>query len=79
MCAVGRICSWFAATLLLAGAVPAAGGPHLILSESTADALQLEPLQTLPDFTKISPGSVYELAASARPVKDPANGAASVA
>jgi hypothetical protein len=64
MCAVSRICSWFAATLLLAAAVPAAGGTHLILSESTADAFQLEPLQTLPDFTTISPGSIYGLAAS---------------
>lgn len=64
MCAVGRISSWFAATLLLTGAIPAAGDPHLILSESTADALQLEPLQTLPDFTTISPASVYGLAAS---------------
>ena len=64
MCAVGRICSWFAATLLLAAAVPAAADTHLILSEATADALELEPLQILPDFTTISPGSIYALAAS---------------
>ncbi len=64
MCAVGRTCSWFAATLLLAGAVPAAANTHLVLSEATAGALQLEPLQILPDFTTISPGSVYGLAAS---------------
>ena len=64
MRAVGRICSGFAATLLLADGVPAAAGPHLILSASTADAFQLEPLQILPDFTAISPGSVYALAAS---------------
>jgi len=61
MCSVSRICSWFAATLLLASALPAAGGSHLIVSESTVDALELEPLQTLPDFTTISPVSVYGL------------------
>lgn len=60
--ALSRLCSSFAATLLLAGTVPAAGGTHLILSESTADTLQFEPLQTLPDFTTVSPGSVFTLA-----------------
>jgi len=64
MRAVGRICSLFATTLLAAGAAPAAAATHLIFSEATADALQLEPLQILPDVTTISPGSVYALAAS---------------
>ena len=61
MWSVSRIWSWLAATLLLVSAFPAAGDSHLILSESTVDALQLEPLQTLPDFTTISPASVYGL------------------
>lgn len=63
MCAVGRLRRWFAATLLLAGTGPAAAESHLLLSESTGDALQLEPLQVFPDFTQNSPGSVYGRAA----------------
>lgn len=64
MCTAGRPCSWLAAVLLLATTLPAAGDTHLLLSESTADALQLEPLQTLPDFSTYSPSQVYGLAAS---------------
>ena len=63
--AAGRRCRWFAAALSLAGALPAAGDTHLLLNESTADALQLEPLQVLPDFSMLPPSSqVYGLAAS---------------
>jgi len=62
MCVADRLCGWFAAALLLAVTVPVAAEPHLMLSESTADALQLEPLLTLPDFTSNAPGSVYGLA-----------------
>ena len=61
---VGRLCRLLAATLLLADIGSAAAESHLILSEATNDALQLEPLQVLPDYTNYSPGSVYGLAAS---------------
>ncbi len=61
MCSVIRIRSWFAATLLVVHGLSAVGSSHLIVSESTVDALQLEPLQSLPDFTTFSPTSVYLL------------------
>ncbi len=67
VCRIGR---WLVATLLLASAFPAIGGSHLILSESTVDTLQLEPLQTLPDFTTISPASVYGLTVAPSAVSD---------
>lgn len=61
---VGCMCRLFAATLLIAIAGPLSAETHVLLNESTGDALQLERLQVLPDFTKNSPASVYGLAAS---------------